>query len=252
MRNYPIVSIITVVLNDKKNILRTIKSVNKQNYKKIEYIIIDGQSTDGTKKIIKRNISKVDKFISAKDKGIYDALNKGIKISKGNLVYFLHSGDLFSNKLVIEKKVNYLLKNNYDFVFSHIRYYKNQSENIIRFMKSFNFPKFFFRFGIQPPHCSFLLKKKLFYKIGLFNQKYKIAGDFDFLIRLFKLKNLKYSKMDIVSNLQRSGGISDTNLFNKKKVFSEICEILKKHKIFYFKFFFILKLILRFKERIFK
>ena len=115
-----------------------------------------------------------------------------------------------------------------------------------------NFNKKYFKFGIQPPHCSFLIKKKIIHELNYYSTDYKIAGDFDFLLRLFHKENIKYKYLNLFSIFQRKYGISDTNLFNKKLVLKEISQILKKNNIFYLKIFFIIKFFYKIKESIFK
>lgn len=112
------VSIVTVVFNDQENILKTIKSVTNQNFKDREYLVIDGGSTDNTKEIINQNISSIDKYISEKDKGIYDAMNKAIDMAEGEWIIFMNSGDVFVNDHVLEKVFSYPIGEKISFIYS--------------------------------------------------------------------------------------------------------------------------------------
>lgn len=246
-----LISVITVVLNGEKNILRTLKSVKSQKNVKIEHIIVDGKSNDKTLQVVKKNIIKKNIIISEKDKNLYDAINKGIKIAKGKYIYLLHSGDIFCDNFVLYNKLKKLETNKLDFVFSNLFYYDFKNQKITRKMQYGFFKYYFFKFGLQPPHCSFLIKKAMIKKINYYSINYKIAGDFEFLIKLFKQSNIKFRYMNINSIYQNIGGISDTSLIKKREVLREICVILEKNKIFYIKLFFILKLIFRFKEKFF-
>ena len=118
--NIPRISVITVVYNDVTNIIETIKSVRNQTYKNIEYIIIDGDSNDGTKELIQNNHELIDIFKSEPDSGIYEAINKGIRLSTGDYVGFLHCGDLFSNKYVITKVAKAIQKERTDAFFADV------------------------------------------------------------------------------------------------------------------------------------
>jgi glycosyltransferase len=135
-----IVSIITVVKNDSKNIEKTINSVWRQNYKNLEHIIIDGKSIDGTYDIIKKNKKKVSIFKSSKDNNLYDALNKGIKLSAGNIIGILHSGDLYANKNVIRKSVSFMRENNLDFVISNLNMI-DKNNKVLRHVNTSNYFK---------------------------------------------------------------------------------------------------------------
>ena len=247
-----LISVITVVLNDEKNILRTLRSVKNQKSVKIEHIIVDGKSTDKTLRVVKKNIIKKSIVISEKDKNLYDAINKGIKRAKGKYIYLLHSGDIFCNNFVLYNKLKKLETSKLDFVFSNLFYYDFKKKKITRKMQYGFFKSYFFKFGLQPPHCSFLIKKSVIKKIDYYSTNYKIAGDFEFLIKLFKQPKVRFKYMNIDSIYQNIGGISDTSLIKKKEVLREICKILEKNKIFYMKLFFILKLIFRFKEKFFR
>lgn len=251
MINNTLISVITVVLNDEKNILRTLKSVKSQKQVNLEHIVVDGKSNDKTLEIVKKNIFKKNLIISEKDKNLYDAINKGIKKANGKYIYLLHSGDIFYDENILNKKIINILEENLDFVFSNIFYYDFDNKQITRKMKYNFFNHHFFKFGLQPPHCSFLIKKKVIEEINYYSTDYRIAGDFDFLLRLFKQSKIKFNHLDLISIYQSKGGISDTSLMKKKEVFNEICEILDNNKISYYKFFFILKIFFKLKEKFF-
>ena len=227
---HSLISVITVVLNDEKNILRTLKSVKNQKSVNIEHVVVDGKSKDKTLQIVKKNIIKKNAIISEKDKNLYDAINKGIKRAKGKYIYLLHSGDIFYDNFVLCKKLNKLKKKKLDFVFSNLFYYDFKKKKIKRKMQYGFFKYYFFKFGLQPPHCSFLIKKDIIKEINYYSTNYKIAGDFEFLIKLFKKTNIKFKYMNINSIYQSVGGISDTPIMKKKEVFREICQILEKKK----------------------
>ena len=158
------VSIITVCFNSQETIKETIESVISQTYKNIEYIVIDGKSNDGTCSIINQFNTSISKFVSEKDNGIYDALNKGIRMSTGDIVGFLHADDVFDNKTVIEKVVK-SFDINIDILYGDINYVNRTNLNkIVRKWKSSTYSKNKFKWGWMPPHTSFFFEKNELFK----------------------------------------------------------------------------------------
>jgi glycosyltransferase len=211
-----LLSIITVSFNSENSIKKTIDSVRKQDYKNYEHIIIDGNSTDGTQKIIKdyANSSKC-KILIEDDSGIYDAMNKGIAISNGDILVFLHSDDVFCNEKTLSRIVDsFSLYKSADIIYGNI-YYVN-SENIVRYWKSSKFKFNKVRFGWAPPHTAFICRKTVYEKFN-FDLKYKISSDYDFMIRVLKSGIFKavYCDLDIVK--MTVGGASNkfSNTLNR-------------------------------------
>jgi glycosyltransferase involved in cell wall biosynthesis len=246
------VSIVTVVKNDKENIKKTINSVYCQNYKDVEHIIIDGKSKDGTFDIIKKNRKKISILRTSRDKNLYHALNKGIKLASGQIIGILHSGDLYANQNVIKNSVNFIKKYDLDFVISSLIVFNNVKKNVRYVNTSKYFKKFFLNFGIQPPHPTLFIKKNIIEKVNYYSTKYKIVGDFDFFCKLFNIKKIRWQSFNKVTIFQRSGGLSDGNLYSKLKMANDISTILNKNNYFSIRFFFILKLFLKIKEYFYK
>lgn len=176
------ITIITPVKNDEKNIEKTIRSVLDQSYKKIEYIVVDGQSNDTTLKIIKKFKKKI-KYFSIKDENLWDAINFGIKKSSGEIIGILNSNDIFyKNALSIANR--YFNDFNLDYLFGAVK--KD------RVLYKFEPDKLKYRLNIYPSHsCSFFIKKKVHKIIGLYNTKYHYCSDYDLFYKLFKNKKLK-------------------------------------------------------------
>lgn len=229
------VSIITACYNSEKTISKTIKSVINQSYENIEYIIVDGSSNDGTLKIINDFKKKSDlKFIiiSENDLGIYDALNKGIKLSKGEIIGFLHSDDFLANTNVISEIVKSFSKNEVDGIYGDLVYvYKNNVKKILRYWKSKNFKNSLLINGWMPPHPTLYLRKSVYKKHGFFNLHYKISSDYDFIIRIFKDEVLKFKYIPMVITKMRYGGISNGNLINIFHKIKEDFIILRKNNV---------------------
>lgn len=204
----PLISVITVVFNGEKYLEETILSVLNQTYDNVEYIIIDGGSTDGTLHIIKKYEHAIDYWVSERDKGIYDAWNKGVKTSNGNWISFLGCGDRY-NKDALYNYIEYINKNNnmnLDYVSSRVELEKNKK--IIRTIgKSWNWADF--KKYMSVAHVGSLHSNELFKEIGLFDVRFKIAGDYEFLLR--KRDKLNAGYIENKTAIMDASGVSTTN-----------------------------------------
>lgn len=206
-------TIITVVKNDEKNIEKTIKSIINQKSIKFEYIVIDGGSTDNTIKILNKYKKSIKKIISKKDKGIYDAMNKGIKFASNDIIVFCNSGDFFY-KNSLKKVIKIFNNKSVDFVFGTV--VRNYTKGtIVKY--GFNSKRIFFNFDFATAHSTgFFLKKKIYKKIGLYNLKFRCSADYDLYLRLIK-KNYKGSstnKVDLIGNVASGGFSSKISFFS--------------------------------------
>lgn len=209
------ISIITACFNSELTIERTVKSVIQQNYPNIEYIIIDGASTDQTLKIIQKYKKYISKIVSEPDQGVYDAFNKGISYASGEVIYFLNSDDYLFTNSIIKDVLKYFYEDvNLKFFYANVLV-KDEFANIENINgKSFCLNDF--KKGQMLPHPSVFVKKEVFEEIGLFNMKYKIASDLDFVIRCFK----KYNDSEIqycnkIISVFNYGGISTNPKYQK-------------------------------------
>jgi glycosyltransferase involved in cell wall biosynthesis len=223
------ISIITVVYNNENTIKDAIDSVLSQSYKNIEYIIIDGASTDQTINIIKSYEKKITKFISEKDLGIYDAMNKGILQATGDIIGILNSDDLYENNKIIEIITNEFIKDiELDILYGNLVYVeKNDITKIVRKWISCDYDMTFFERGDVPPHPSLFLKKKVYNTVGLFDLKYKLASDYEFMLRVFKKNSFKSKYINQVFVKMRLGGATNKNFRN---IYLGNLEILKAWK----------------------
>lgn len=196
------VSIITVVYNGAKTIEKTIQSVLRQSYKHIEYIIVDGLSTDGTQKVIEKYKDSVVCFISEKDNGIYDAMNKGIERATGEIIGIINSDDWYDEKAV-EKIVDYFEQNEVGLVYGEVAYVSQSKE--VKFMPKVPLDKMWYRMTIS--HPSVFVKKNVYEKYGKFDTNYKLASDYDFLLRVYS-RQVKFGYIDDVIAYFRLGGAS--------------------------------------------
>ena len=214
------ISIITATFNSEKTIQSCLQSVESQDYDNIEHIIIDGKSTDKTCKLLNRyaeNNPRVT-YISEKDEGIYDALNKGIKMAKGEFIGFLHSDDEYFSSQTISKIASVLNKNNVDGIYGDLNYISStNSNNVLRYWKSRVFQQKLLTKGWMPPHPTLFLKKDVYDQHGLFDLSFKIAADYDYILRIFKDVSLRFVYIpEIITNMRIGGASSSTkNLKNK-------------------------------------
>ena len=211
MNDKPLITLITVVLNDEKNIEKTIQSVLNQKYSNIQYVIIDGDSSDNTKQIIKKFIDKIDIFVTEKDNGIYDAFNKGLELAEGDLIGFVNSGDeLTQDSLNI--LVDYYNKyKNVDFFFGAVR----KHWGVLYGYKKW---KIHFSWGFYSSHSTgFFIKKNAANIVGKYNLKYKYSADYDYFYRMIiknKLNGIGTKKNEIFGNFQRGGFSSKIKFFD--------------------------------------
>lgn len=225
-------SIITVVWNNKDTIKDALDSVLVQTYKNIEYIIIDGASTDGTVEIIQSYDNKIIKFISEKDNGIYDGLNKGLNLATGDVIAFLHSDDLYSSVNIINDIVNvFKCDNTLDGIYGDLVYTtKNNTNKILRYWKSTDFNKSLLVKGWMPAHPTFVLKKEIYMKYGGFDLNFKIAADYDFMLRVLNA-GIKVKYIPKVLYKMRVGGESNKSIKNIILKSKEDLKALKKNNI---------------------
>jgi glycosyltransferase involved in cell wall biosynthesis len=227
------ISIITTTYNSSAFIADCLKSVNNQTYNNIEHIIIDGASKDNTLEIIKNVPSRIVKIVSEPDKGIYDAMNKGIKLATGDVIGILNSDDFFTSDNVIQSVVDTFHNNNIDALYGDVHFVDPDDLNkCVRYYSSAVFKPTLFRFGFMPAHPSFYMKRECYEKFGLFALDYKIASDYDLLIRyLYKEKiKYKYLKKDFVT--MRTGGISTENFYSRVTLNKEIVKACRKYGIY--------------------
>ena len=226
------VSIITSVWNNEATIEDAIKSVLSQNYSDIEYIVVDGASKDGTVNIIKKYEDKISTFVSEKDKGIYDGLNKGVSLATGDIIGFLHSDDIYADENIITEVVEAFKKNNTDSIYGDLVYVdKHDTSKIFRYWKSgeYSFKKLCN--GWMPPHPTFFVKREFYEKYGKFDLGFGIAADYDFMLRMLGKYKISTSYLPKVLYKMRVGGASSRSLKNIIQKSREDIKALKNNGI---------------------
>ena len=208
------VSIITICFNSQDTIEDTIKSVISQDYKDIEYIIIDGNSKDKTKSIIQKYKSKLAHYISEPDLGIYDAMNKGIAASCGDVIAILNSDDVYAFKSVVSEMVNALGKN--DAVYADLVYVgSNNLNSVKRAWKAGIYKDGLFYFGWMPPHPTFFVKKKCYDELGTYSLDLNTSADYELMLRFIHKSNISISYLQKTIVKMRLGGASNASVKNR-------------------------------------
>ena len=231
------ISIITATYNSEKTIGDTIKSVLSQTYKDIEYIIVDGGSTDGTISVVKRKENEFQgrlKWISEKDRGIYDAMNKGIRMATGDVVGILNSDDFYTDVDILQTIADtFRLEDNLDAVYGDIHFVREDNlDKCVRYYSSKMFSPFWLRFGFMPAHPSFYCRREVFAKAGLYRLDYKIGADYEMMVRLFKKQKItaKYIAKDFVT--MRTGGASNSNVKSRLTLIKEDVKACRDNGIY--------------------
>lgn len=219
------ISIITPTYNSEITIRDTIESIIHQNYNNLEYIIIDGASSDKTLSIIDEYQSRIEiKVISEPDKGLYDAMNKGIAIASGEIVGILNSDDLYANDKVLNDVANCFTKNEkIEACYGDISFFNTNNPNkVTRLWKSGEYNENKLNNGWIMPHPSFFLKRSVYQENGGFKENFKLAADYELMLRLLKVRGLKTQYISKTLVKMRTGGKSSQNLKQRKLGWSEL------------------------------
>jgi glycosyltransferase len=225
------ISIIILTFNSERTISNTLKSILNQSNNDNEIISIDGKSFDNTCKVIANSIRTSDFHLSEKDNGIYDALNKGINKAKGDIIAILHSDDVYASYSILNH-VSEIFKNTHcDGVYGNLNFIKN--DKIVRKWESRKFAPFLLNNGWMPPHPTLFLKKEVFEKHGLYDTNFKIAADYDFILRIFKDESLKFEYLPITITNMSIGGVSTSGFRNLIRKSFEDYKVLKKNNMKY-------------------
>lgn len=227
------ISIVTVCWNSEKHLKDAIVSVLSQTYPHIEYIVVDGGSTDRTIDIIKEYepfFRGRMKWISEKDNGLYDAMNKGIQMASGDVIGFINSDDFFIDENSVANVLQIFDEKNVDSVFTDLYYVKeNDTDAIVR--KWITGERKSFTSGWHPPHPAFFVKKKVYDDFGLFDLKYKIAADFEIMLRFLEKYKISSFYLQVFTIKMRLGGASNRSFKNIRQGNREIRDAFRKNNI---------------------
>lgn len=224
------ISIITVCFNSAKTIEKTFQSLQNQTYNNIEYIVVDGYSKDGTQKIIQNYKDIIFKFISEKDKGLYDAINKGLALATGDLVGILNSDDIFTNDRVLENIAKFHLNNNVDASVSNVVQF-NEKGKVIRKYSAKNWSPKKIKIGFMPPHPGIFFRRILFDKYGIYHLDFRICADYELITRFFLKHEISWKFFNITTHSMLIGGLSSSGFNSYRIVSKEIIKSLMINKI---------------------
>lgn len=210
-----IVSIITVCYQSAHTLSDAIDSVLTQQDVDIEFIVVDGGSSDGTVELLKEYGTRINQWVSERDGGIYYAMNKGVRMATGDLIGFLHADDLLAHSRIIADMLDVVAKTNADVVYGDLVYVqKDNSQQIVRYWKSEDFSPRLLPKGWMPPHPTVYARRELFVKTGLFNVEYRISADYDFLLRLLSTPSIRVAYFPQIMVRMRVGGASNRSIGN--------------------------------------
>jgi glycosyltransferase len=207
------ISVITATFNSSNTIRDALDSVAHQSYLDVEHLIIDGNSNDGTQDIVRDHLNPKICLRSEADDGIYDALNKGILYSTGDVVGFLHADDLFENNDILRKIAEVFSNPEVDAIYGDLVYVRQGDVNkVVRYWRAGNYSEDSFRWGWMLPHPTFYVRRHLYEKFGIFNTKYVISADYDSILRLLIKGKINVTYIPEVLIRMRLGGISNRSL----------------------------------------
>ena len=232
------VSIITINLNNRVGLEKTFQSVIKQDYSFYEYLVVDGGSTDGSKEFLDLNSLNISFWVSEHDSGVYDAMNKGIKLSSGDFLVFLNSGDCFANESSLSKLVS--ASAGFDLVYGDLMIKDQEDEWIKKYPDHLNLRYFYFE---SIPHPACLISKRLFNKVGFYDTTLKIVSDWKFFLFSVVKQKCSYRHIDEVISIFDYQGLSSIGL-NRERIELERKRVLKEDFwFFYYLYTIYLKLI---------
>lgn len=226
------VSIITVAYNAAASIADTLRSVASQTYDDVEHIVVDGASKDGTQEVVARYGERVARFISEPDRGIYDAMNKGVALASGEVVCFLNADDVYAHDGVIAEVVDAMQIQELDALFGDAVFYRPEApERLVRHYRSGRFRPSRIAWGWMPAHPAMFLRRQIFDRVGLFRTDYRIAGDFEFVARAFHRGELTYQHLPQVLVKMRTGGVSTSGWRNTLLLNREVLRACRENDI---------------------
>jgi glycosyltransferase involved in cell wall biosynthesis len=224
------ITVITVCYNSATTITETLSSMSNQSYDGIEHIVVDGGSNDKTIDLVKRFGKRVSKIVTGPDGGIYDAMNKGLRLATGDYVAYLNSDDFYSGETVVQQVAKAIHETNADAIYGDLSYVKrNDPKKRVRYWKSQMFQPGSFAQGFAPPHPTFFMKRKLLDELGGFDLSYSLAADFDLMFRALEIKKYTSAYVPLELTRMRTGGATNISLKSIIRQNQEISRCLRAH-----------------------
>ena len=246
------VSIITICLDSELDISHTINSVLSQQYTNMEFIVIDGASTDSTVDLIKNYAADIDHFVSEPDNGIYDALNKGFNRAAGDVIGILHAGDVFCDDCVVGDVAKLFTDNkSIELVSGNVLFFDFQKSKTIRKYRSNNFRPWMLRFGFMPPHTGSFIKRHVLKNLNGYRDDLRSASDFDFFVRFFGCDAFEFASFDRDIVKMKMGGMSTSGIKSYQRTSNEILISCRDNNLYTNSFFTFCRLPIKFLLRVF-
>lgn len=242
------ISVITVCRNSELTLQQTFDSIRKQTFKNIEYIVVDGKSDDNSLKIIQQNSDIISKLISEPDKGIFDAMNKGISIASGDVIGFLNSDDIYADNTILDLISNELSSANVDAVCGDISYFTSNPNKIIRKWKSSPYKVNGFLKGWQPTHPTFYAKKNFYDSLGPYKIEFGISADFELMFRFVEVNKIRISYIPKVLIKMRFGGASTGSIKGIVEGYRQVLRIFQAYNLKPYPFYFFRRMFPKFIE----
>jgi len=225
------ISVITIVYNNKSTIASCMESVLAQDYPEIEHVVIDGGSTDGTQAVIETYSEQLGYYISEPDKGLYNALNKGIRAATGDIIGILHSDDFYPKACTLSEVAQGFQNSGADIVYGNGMFVDREQPDVVkRVYKAKTFKSSYLKWGWVPLHTTIYVKKEVFIKYGFYEEQYRIASDYEITLRWLSNPNLKTYFINDWLVKMRLGGKSTTPALQKKKSKEDLA-IIKKYPL---------------------
>jgi len=224
-----LVSVVTAVRNGEKAIGITLDSVARQTYSDVEHVIIDGASSDGTMDIVRSRNTRLGEVVSEPDSGVFNAFNKGLRRAKGEWIIYLGAGDRFATDDAIAKLMAATRKANVEMVFADLVIVDPVDDRVIRTFGTSNFSPERIRSGYMPAHPALLVNRAIYDEFGEYDESYRIAGDFDFVARVFAEREIRYDRVPEGLVKMQSGGVSNSGWKSKWRITQEMHRSCAQH-----------------------
>ncbi len=226
------ISVITVTYNAEKYLADCMDSVLKQDYANVEYIVVDGGSSDGSQQLINERLPRIAAFVSEKDKGMYDALNKGIRMATGEVIGILNADDMFASEDVVSEVARCFQAEKVDVVYGNLHYVKaDNPTEVLRIWKGVPYQSGLIRQGWMPAHPTFYAKKELFEKFGGYSLDFGTAADYELMVRFLYRYQVRAQFLDKLMVKMRAGGMSNASLTQRYRAFLNDYKALVVNKV---------------------
>lgn len=253
MLQEPKITVITVCLNDKSTVEDTILSVTSQTHRPLEYIVVDGDSTDGTKDILEKYRDRMAVLISERDRGIYHAMNKGLARATGDIVGFLNADDVYTDTSVLAQVAKALADRDVEACYADLVYVsKSNSEKVVRYWKSKPYEPGSFKRGWMIAHPTFFVRRSVYERLGGFDPAYRLQADFELAMRFLEIHRIRSVYVPRIWVRFRTGGESNKHLMNVIRGNIEAYRACRKHGMNVTLFFIVRKILLRLPQFLFR